>query len=187
MSQPQASETRDGTPESALVSHLTALCRREERGALAELRREAGNWPRCTERALRHVVPFFPRDDSPWRTRQHEDAMLLVATLFALNPSPHDGHEDMGAVMRRTGQVRKSPESTEARFLRLLGARDEEEIATHLRHAVQLAAGAGAPVGWSRLQRDLVQLFSGDEDRRQRVVRQWSRSFWQKETAAATD
>lgn len=169
-------EKEERTPP--LVAYLLELFHNKDRGALAELRRGAGEWPNCGERVLRHVARFFPHDEAAWRTRSTEDAMLLVATLFALNPTDRDGGIDIGEAMRRTGKERDAEEACEARFLRLLGATEPVEIATHLRHAVELAAGKKIEIGWGRLLRDLENLLSGDEARRERVRRDWSRSFW---------
>lgn len=187
-------ETMKQQPEEKvsrpLVKRLVELAQdRSGRGraALAELRREATNWPECGERALRHVVPYFPREDSSWRTERSEDAMLLVATLFALSRSERDGHLNMGGVMRETANRRKADDAIEARFLRLLGARDETEIATHLRHAVQMATNEGVAIGWSQLLNDLPHVLSREEYTRKKVLRDWSRSFWQAESEDAVD
>jgi CRISPR type I-E-associated protein CasB/Cse2 len=159
-----------------LIEHLIRMHRDDERGPLAELRRGAADWPDCGHRVLRHVVPFFSSEPN----QVHENAMLLVAALYALNPGTEDPGDNMGDVMRKTAGARDSFDSIEARFMRLLDARDEIEIATHLRHAVQLAAGKGVAIGWTQLLRDLRGLLSGDEDWRQNVLRRWARSFWSK-------
>ncbi len=158
---------------SPLLEHLFKLKREDNRGPLAELRRGAGEYPNYSERVLRHVAPFFPKEAKPSR----ENALLMIATLFALHPSDHDADLNMGMILRMVGEKKGSMEAVERRFLSLLGA-SPDELATHLRHAVSLAEGVGVSIGWYRLLRDVEKLLSGYEENRQYVVRAWSRSFW---------
>ncbi len=152
----------------------------EDKKALAELRRELSFWPNCGPRALRIVSQFLPNDS------HKQDTMLLTAVLFAHHPlNTHDPEFNMGRVMRESalakGQgnsVADKLKSTEARFMRLLGAHEPEEIATHLRYAVQIAKSAEVPINWAQLYWDIRTLLSEDESNRNKVLRNWSRSFW---------
>ncbi len=176
---PEAPSQEKADGQGSLVRYLVGLANQENRGPLAHLRREAANWPNCGGGALEQVARFFGERPNPDR----EDAMLLVATLFALNPTTNDPPgADMGRVMRETGRQRHAEDSTEARFQRLLGARSPEELATYLRHAVQLAGGAGVPIGWSQLLKDVTTLLQafryGSADQRDWVIRRWARSYW---------
>lgn len=164
------------------IDHLMRLKREDDRGPLAELRRGAGEWPECGERTLRHVARFFPPEGPDWRTETEENAMLLVATLFALNPAESNGTANVGELLRSVASARSADDAVEKRFLRLLGAREPEELATHLRHAFELAAATKGTISidWQELLKHLIDLLSGDEDRRQRVVRKWSASYWAK-------
>jgi CRISPR type I-E-associated protein CasB/Cse2 len=118
-----------------------------------------------------------------------QDTMLLIATLFALNPAKVDApwQQDLGAVLREVGQKRGGDEGVKAverRFLALLGA-SPDELPTFLRHAISLAATEEVPISWQRLYQDVLKLMKNYEDARQDVIRKWSRSFWKK--AAATE
>lgn len=168
----------------SLVAHLQKLVTSEQKGPLAELRREAYAWPECGPNALRIIAPFFSG-----ATTIEQDSLLLIAVLFALHPKSTDIlYFNMGNVMRQTGlnngqgnSIDEKLKSTEARFMRLLGATEHQEIATHLRYAVQIAKSADVPINWTQLYRDVRTLLSEDETKRNNVMRQWSRSFWSPE------
>lgn len=168
----QESERR----EHPLVTRLLKYVRDQDRGALAELRRGATEWPNCGERVLRHVANFFTSESS--RTR--DDAMLLVATLFALQPTKDDSGLTIAAALRATaGGDDDAKDRVERRFMRLLAATDDREaFGTELRHAVQFCAGKGLAPGWQRLLDDATTLLGDNDEKRERVRRRWAKDFW---------
>ncbi|MCZ7652234.1 MAG: type I-E CRISPR-associated protein Cse2/CasB [Thermoanaerobaculia bacterium] len=149
------------------VGRLETLRDREERGALAALRRSASEAAGWQPEALAVVYPWLPRTLGP----REEDRFLLVASLFALH-SLASGSGTLGLSFRRLAAATAS-ESVEKRFLGLL-ASEEEDLGAHLRHAVTLLAAHAIPVDWRQLLRDLRGW--GYETRR--VQRRWARDFW---------
>ena len=63
------------------IGHLEALRQREDRGALAGLRRGLGGRPGTVPETYPHVCPW-----TGGLSGDREDAFFLVASLFALHP-----------------------------------------------------------------------------------------------------
>lgn len=171
--------TRTSRDRHRLIEHLLQLAREREAGgpgraAIAELRRAAGKGPHWPAAVYKHVLPYL----GPQPTAEDEEAALYVATLFALAPAPNDGDEsqNLGAVLAQVDRASGS-DSIERRF-RLMLQSETDDLPGHLRHAVSLAQAKGVHIGWNRLFEDMKHLMSGNPDRRQRVIRQWARSFW---------
>lgn len=170
-----------GTRTSRFINHLQKLHSDDDRAALAELRRDAHAWPECGERALKHVVQFFPQEGEKHFGKQEEDALLLVATLFAQYPCADKLNYDMGNTMRATGRERGGDDglkTIEPRFMKLLSADSAEEIGMHLRYAIQLAKASSSPIGWTQLLYDLRELLGENDEAITRVRRRWAGSFW---------
>lgn len=162
-----------------LIEYLFRLVRETEnsgiaRTALAELRRGAGKGPQWPASVYAHVLRYV----NPKTGRVGENIALNIATLFALAPVKFDGSErdNMGRVLAKVRDITGS-ESIERRF-RLLLESEPEDLAGHLRQAVSLADSHSVPIGWNRLLWDLRGLNSKDDEKRQRVIRSWARSFW---------
>ncbi|MEI7900613.1 MAG: type I-E CRISPR-associated protein Cse2/CasB [bacterium] len=152
-----------------VAEHLRRLA--QDRGALAELRRGLGKEPAIVVGSVRrHVQRFMPADAS----RSVQDAVVVVATLFASHPE--FGVRDMGGVLHAIDPKNETG-SVERRFMALLNA-DPEDLPTHLRHAVSLAKSKGVNLDWAQLLSDLIDLFGSQDWAVQRVHRKWSRSFW---------
>lgn len=163
----------------AVVQHLLDLKRKDDRAALAELRRSAALYPDVDERVYKHIGRFLgERPDRAW-----EDAVILVASLFGIYSTDSNRDINFGDTMRWIARERarrqKSEESTERRFLALLGA-DPKDLHVHLRNAITLAKASSAPIGWSQLLNDVTALLRNDEESGSRVVRRWARSYWGK-------
>lgn len=165
--------TVDGAREShPLVDYLNRLVERDDRGALAALRRGLGKEPGTAPEMYPHVMRFNP-------SAYDERSYFLVASLFALwhQGSPPRGGptpRNFGDSFRQVAQQSQS-ESIDRRFVALLNA-DRDELPDHLRHAVSLMRSAGQPVrvNWDQLLRDLRYW---DSERRT-VQRAWARGFW---------
>ena len=160
--------------EEAFAAFLEGLAGREDRGALAALRRGLGKTPGAAAEAHRFVVPWLPPQAGVWE----EDAYYLVASLFALHPvswrrdAENPRPTDFGASMDRLAAA-TNRESVERRFTGLLNAH-AADLAEHLRHAVAQLRSREVPVDWARLLRDVKSWNRGDC----RVQRRWARSFW---------
>lgn len=174
MSVPTAHERR-------FIEALGRLAEREDRAALAALRRGLGRSPGEAPEMYRYVVPWLPESGSLWE----EERWYTVAALFAFHPQPWDGPDDtrhaprnLGASFARLAAVSES-ESVEARFVALLNAHPDD-LDEHLRRAVALFKAHGIPVDWAQLLHDIRWWSRGDH----RIQREWARAFW---GAAAPD
>lgn len=147
-----------------LVGYLIELASREDRRALAMLRRSLA--PGCEAYAYPVVARFFPEDRRPALER----AMLTVAGLFATHPE--QGHASLGSALRRLAD-KKGSGSIEGRFLALLDARSED-VGPHLRQLVSLLASEGYALDWHDLLRALKNWDFEDN----RARRQWAKDFW---------
>ena len=155
------------------VAFLQGLKDREDRGALAALRRGLGRPPGEEPEMHKYVVRWTGGEQSRWE----ENTYYLVAALFAHHPVQWDkreGQSNLGASFSRLstpdGIV---PESIERRFTNLLSV-PAEDLHLHLRHAVSLLKSKNVPVDWVRLLNDLR--WWGHEDLW--VQRRWSQAFW---------
>jgi CRISPR system Cascade subunit CasB len=152
----------------------TPLERGRSRAALAAFRRGLGKPPGTAVEMLRYIPPFV------YSGAQEEmvDIYLLVASLFAMHPSP-GGTGSIGSTLALVRALRES-DSIEARFIALLNCH-EDDLYKHLRHAVALAKSskASVPVDWRQLLHDLKQ-WRRSEGGRNMVRRQWARDFWRR-------
>jgi CRISPR system Cascade subunit CasB len=158
--------------EARFVSHLMGLVSGQRRGVLAALRRGLGRDVPSAEQH-RVVAPWLRtdasvRDARPW---------YLIASLFAAHPvtaKVGEGrhHRSFGVSMAELNRHREG-HGVERRFMALLDA-DEEDLASHLRHAVQLLRTADVAVDWEQLLLDLRWWSRGDEAVQQR----WAKDFW---------
>jgi CRISPR system Cascade subunit CasB len=154
--------------ESPLIAHLKALAQREDRGALAALRRGLGEPPGSCADMHPYVVPFLKPDRWTW----YEQCHYIVAALFGLHPEI-GGIGNMGDTFRSAVDAARSDESTERRFVALLKCH-RDDLFDHLRQAVGFAKSKHACVNWDRLLRD-IQRWNSDQGW---VQREWARSFW---------
>ena len=154
-------------PDNPFITHLKDIARRDDRAALAALRRGLGMRPGNAAEMHPHVARFLPT--GPWHWLH--DCHYIIAALFALHPEPR-GRGNMGDTMRLVSD-RSGGESIEQRFVALLKCH-RDDLFDHLRHAVSLAKNKEVPVNWEQLFRDM-RYWDGDS---QWVQRNWARSFW---------
>ena len=152
----------DGIP---LVVWLEKLRDREDRAALAKLRRGLGK-RMGTPEMYPYVVPFLPKE------RRNEDLYFLVASLFALHPDAAPRGRGMGEVFRKIGGGDAS-ESIEKRFVHLLSAH-REDVADTLRQAVSLAKSKDVAVDYHQLMADLLRWDHPDRY----VQLRWAKDYW---------
>lgn len=160
------------------IDYLESLVERENRGALAALRRGLGQPPGAAPAMYPYVVPWLPADARPWQ----EAAYYLVASLFSLHPAP-GGVGNLGANFRLAAA--KEPVSSSAderispverRFTTLLAAHPDD-LPDRLRQAIGYLASKDVPVNWHQLFQDLPRW--GDPSRS--VQRKWARAYWGRE------
>lgn len=150
------------------VEHLVRLKARDDRAALAKLRRGVGKDPGAAPEMFPHIAPWLGKND----TGPREARFYLTASLFAVHLLHSDDIGSMGETFHRIAQAHGG-DGPERRFVALLNAHPED-LAKHLRHAVSLAAAKNIPVNYHRLFRDLGAWAS--ESRH--VQRSWARDFW---------
>lgn len=174
--------TTTGPPTRAydLVTRLTDLAGREDRAALAALRRGLGHEPGAVPEMYPYVEPFLAADAS----RARVAAFYLVASLFGLHPVHAEGpggyaaRQGFGGTLRA---IRLRPESQDEdtgvarRFTALLEC-DRDALSVHLRHLVSLlrSRADSVPIDYRRLWRDILAWDSPDR----RVQRGWAGGFW---------
>jgi len=157
--------------QNRYLAFLHSLRDREDRGALAALRRGLGKPPASVPETFPLVIPRIPNDATKWE----EELYFMIASLFAFYPSP-EGEGDMGSVFRHIRSKTKS-ESVEKRFIALLRAH-RDDLSDHLRHAVALAKSHDIPINWNELFVDLrkwnwASLVS---------QRKWAKSYWKEKS-----
>jgi len=148
--------------------YLDGLAKREDRAALAALRRGLGKQP--GEAA--EMFPYLARwSMNPWE----EDTYYLTASLFALHPASWSGDQSNHNFGASLAWLNRNSEGAgvERRLVAMLNA-DRDTLPDHLRHAVALLKGKEISVDWACLIEDL----NGWEHESRYVQRRWARSFW---------
>jgi len=149
------------------ITYLESL--REDRAALARLRRGLGRPAGTVADMFPYVAPWVP----PEAHRTLEDAHYLIAALFASHPDA-GGAGNMGEHFRRVvREYERSATAVERRFTALLAAHPDD-LDFYLRQAVSFLRSKAVPVNWHRLYADIR--WWGHPERW--VQRQWARSFW---------
>jgi len=161
----------------AFIARLEKLIEKEDRGALATLRRG------LAKEIAFEIYRFMPFRPEVWQ----EDAALLVGPLFALWHQGKDKVMNAGedgnlgtsmlalvnAIAREGTDREDAMKSVERRFGALLNCH-ADDLKLHLRHAVSRLKSKEVPVNWRLLLRHVQQW--SHEDRW--VQREWARSFW---------
>jgi len=147
------------------VEHLERL--RDDRAALAALRRGLGQPPGSVADMYRYVVPWLP-DDAPWL----EHAYYLVAALFAYHPDSSPAR-NMGDHFARTRDPQGDDTAIERRFTALLAAHPDD-LDVYLRQAVSFLKSKEIPINWHQLLPDLL---AWDHPERY-VQKAWAHAFW---------
>ena len=144
------------------VGHLEALAKREDRGALANLRRGLGKPPGSSAGMMPLLVPYLPED-----VREHW-AYFLVGSLFALHPESARGG-NMGTTFRGLGDH----ESAQKRFVALLDSH-VDDLGERLRHTIALARSKEVAVNYRQLLDDVLRWNHPDRT----VQLAWARQYW---------
>ncbi len=156
------------TEKHPFITYLEDLRDRDDRGALAALRRGLGQEPGRAVEMYRYVVPWI-RDQA---SRQEERAFYLIAALFAYHPDP-GGWGNLGDAFRRTLDPQGDNTAIERRFTALLAAHPDD-LPFYLRQAVGFLKSKEVALDWHQL---LVDRLAWDHPEGY-VQKQWARSFW---------
>jgi len=148
------------------VTHLESL--REDRAALACLRRGLGRPPGTVADMFRYVARFASHEEY----RSREDAYYTLAALFGSHPAG-GGTGNMGDHFARTARGSDDATAIERRFTRLLAAHPDD-LAFYLRQAVSFLQAKEVPINWNQLFSDMLNWGRPDG----RVQRAWARAYW---------
>ncbi|KAF0249553.1 MAG: CRISPR-associated protein [bacterium] len=170
------------SPEQFIYS-LQNLVKTENRAALAALRRGLGKPPGEAGETHRYIAYYIA--DLP---DTKADNYYLVGSLFALHQISWNKEENLTLQKTNLGasfaklKEKSDSESIEKRFVALLNSH-QEDLPSHLRHAVSLLKSNEIAIDWLRLLKDLQQWANDDRQ----VQRNWARAFWGAKTPNETD
>ena len=158
------------------IDFLNGLVIREDRAALAALRRGLGKEPGTVPAVYPYIMPFVHEADPPWVEMRFQ----LIAPLFAWHQLdwPRESSQgtspvhNLGASLARLRRAVDS-ESIEQRFVALLNAHSDD-LPNHLRHAVGLLKTRDLPIDWAQLLQDLA----GWNWESRAIQRAWAKAFW---------
>jgi len=144
--------------------------KRDDRAALADLRRGLGKEPGTALEMFPYIARFL--NDS---RRTNENAIFLLASLFGLYPkvswrSDEKGRRNLGSSM---SFLKGESASIEHRFVALLNS-DEEDLSNHLRQIVGLLKSKEVPIDWNEMLRGIKQWNRSDR----KIQREWAKGFW---------
>ncbi len=163
------------TEEQPFVTYLEGLRDREDRAALAALRRGLGRPPGTVAEMCSYVVPWLS-DDAPWKEEEKERAYYLIASLFAYHPAP-GGVGNMGHHFAQARDPQGENTAIERRFTVLLAAHPDD-LDVYLRQAVGFLRSKEVPVNWHQLLQDVLDWKCSDRY----VQRRWASAFWGRST-----
>lgn len=155
--------------EHYFITYLQSLVEKDDRGALASLRRGLGQKPGSAPEMYRYVVPLLPENTPPWQ----EKAFYLIAALFASHPKSTD-NGNLGAHLAKI-LTKDNNDALERRFTALLSAHPDD-LPDYLRQTISLLKSKEVHVNWSEL---LYNLQSWSHPEYGDIVRKsWATSFW---------
>jgi len=154
------------TQPQPFITYLETL--RENRGALAALRRGLGQPSGEAREMYPYVVRWLPAEASGRREAAH----YLVAALFAYHPDP-GANGNLGQAFRRTLDPNGDNGAVERRFTALLTAHPDD-LPFYLRQAISFLQSKATPVDWHQLFADVLAWGHPDGY----VQKQWARAFW---------
>ena len=160
-----------------LVGHLEALAKREDRAALAALRRGLGKQPGEAP----EMFPYVERHFDARGSHGAPDEAYTVASIFGIHPVHHRPAErrernNFGASLRAIRwKDGEENQGVERRFVALLDA-GREALPVHLRHLVTLLHSSSEPMAIDYLQLFYDLRLWGEPDRR--VQKRWAAGFW---------
>lgn len=150
--------------EHYFISYLKSLAEKDDRAALAALRRGLGKEPGTEPEMYRYIIPFLPENVYP----AQEKAFYLIAALFASHPAS----TSKGNLGNHLAQARgeNNADALERRFTALLSAHPDD-LPNYLRQTISLLKSKDVPVNWDQLLRDM--LWWNDQTRKR-----WATAFW---------
>lgn len=150
--------------EHYLIRYLKSLVEKDDRAALAALRRGLGKAPGTEAEMYRYIVPLLPEN-----TYQNQEmAFYLIASLFASHPVS----TKKGNLGNHLAQIRgdNNTDALERRFTALLSSHPDD-LPDYLRQTISLLKSKDVSVNWDQLLKDL--LWWNDKTRKS-----WATAFW---------
>ena len=180
----EKTETNPAEPKekNPFIKHLESLVRNKNRAALAHLR---SGLRRKDSRSM-EMYPVIGRFLSEKSNRNDENAVFIVAALFAYYPDAKTNIGNLGASLKELTNKEKKQGSqddsksnpVEKRFVALLNA-EADELPDYLRQIIGLLKSKEVPVNWEQLYKDVRYWEANDESSKyESVHRKWARSFW---------
>lgn len=154
------------------IENLIDLKFKQDRRALAILKRSLGFKPGYYPPAYPYVEPFISADKEVWDP--YRQALYLIAGLYALYPHHSDACTFASAFgsIAKERKMKTDSESLEKRFVALLST-EIESLTTYLRQAISLIGSEEKGINFIQLIKD-VSRWSGDYN----VKQNWARDFY---------
>lgn len=163
----EATAARTEPVESVpLIGYLKDLAKRQDRAALAHLRRGLNSKPGESVAMFPYVGRFLGEKTDA----AHDRAVFLTSALFA---DYSDAASNIGDLGRSIRQIADRSDSIERRFIALLDA-DPDDLHYYLRQMIGMLKANNIAVNWTELFKDIRGW--GSESRY--VQKKWARSFW---------
>lgn len=158
----------------AFIHYLQSLKAKDDRRALAILRRGITHEPGADFRMFPYVERFVPSQAHERDSRRL--AMYAVASLYAWHPQ-HEKQSFAAAFGRLWRSLDR--DSLEQRFMGLLAA-DAENVVDYLRQAITLLAVHELGLDYVRLLKDLTRWMNPavNPATRDRIRQTWARDFY---------
>lgn len=167
------------TAESRFIGYLKGLEKRQDRAALAHLRRGLGKPPKTAMEMFPYLGRFLSHDTKP----NYENTVFIVAALFAYYPDAKHASGNLGASLRELSDKTDS-KSIEKRFVALLNA-EAEDLPYYLRQIIGLLKSNDIGVNWEKLFFG-VQNWK-NENLKETIQSQWAKQFWGNFTGKTQD
>lgn len=168
MSEETAVATAPTAEDIPLIGYLRGLATRQDRAALAHLRRGLNSKPGESI----EMFPYVGRFVSEKTNAGHDRAVFLTSALFADYSDAAQNVGDLGRSVRQLSSETGS-DSIERRFVALLDA-EPDDLHYYLRQMISLLKANSVAVNWTELFKDIRAW--GSESRY--AQKKWARSFW---------
>ena len=156
--------------ESRFIGYLKGLEKRQDRAALANLRRGLGKPPKTAMEMFPYLGQFLSHETKA----DYENTVFIVAALFAYYPNAKHTQGNLGASLRKLKDDKDS-KSIEKRFVALLNA-EAEDLPYYLRQTIGLLKSNEVAVNWENLFFG-VQHWK-NENLKESVQSKWATQFW---------
>lgn len=153
--------------DEKFIDHLEKYVERDDREALAHLRRGLGKEPGLAMEMSPYVMPWIKKF-------YDEKSYFLIASLIGLYPTKSwNKHKEYNNLGKSLSTIDDPSESMEKRFVALLNS-PEEDLPEHLRQIVSLLKSKEIPINWLLLLKH-IKSWSYDS---KYVQKSWAKGFW---------